>query len=151
MLFHLGHPFLITCALLYPLPRPNGLHVEYYIKGCIPLKNSIYIFFAINETFVLMWNIKSRASYRISTEKLKERGRYCNHHLVWKDWLQEDEFNKTTTIHERGMKHFIYIDHGIPPCVRSKWTVCSSPFLAAWCNGVPQNDPANGKWGGLET
>jgi len=63
----------------------------------------------------------------------------------------EDEFNKTTTIHERGMKHFIYIDHGIPPCVRSKWTVCSSPFLAAWCNGVPQNDPANGKWGGLET
>ena len=39
----------------------------------------------------------------------------------------------------------IYLMHHIPPCERSKWTVGSSPFLAAWCNAVPLCDPTNGK------
>uniref|UniRef100_A0A0A9G6V8 Uncharacterized protein n=1 Tax=Arundo donax TaxID=35708 RepID=A0A0A9G6V8_ARUDO len=34
-----------------------------------------------------------------------------------------------------------FVIKGLAPCERSRWTVCSSPFLAAWCNAVPQCDP----------
>uniref|UniRef100_A0A0A9G7N7 Uncharacterized protein n=1 Tax=Arundo donax TaxID=35708 RepID=A0A0A9G7N7_ARUDO len=33
-----------------------------------------------------------------------------------------------------------FVIKGLAPCERSKWIVCSRPFLAAWCNAVPQCD-----------